>query len=298
LWAGVRVCVCVCVCVCLCVCVCVCVCVRVRACACVVGVGSHILAGTLVCMFSGSPMGLCARRGRGRLQLGAARSRPGAAVSGSGCRGRRPANAAAPRPAAEYDHGWAWLDVDTTGATGPVDGVWWCKARPCPAARWVERHACEPAARSGGRCHVRVKDAQGAAWRCLSDAPARSWLDPSAGSGRSDQWRRRVAFQRGAAPRPAPRLHRAPAPPSRRRRSDRGRSARPASGGGTQQNATHEGRRAALLASPLALSPSVTNPDLRVDAAGGGRVKVCVPRQRRRSGPQRLGPQGLRHRCG
>lgn len=28
----------------------------------------------------------------------------------------------------EFDHGWAWLDVDVTGATGPVDGVWWAKA--------------------------------------------------------------------------------------------------------------------------------------------------------------------------
>lgn len=28
----------------------------------------------------------------------------------------------------EWDHGWAWLDVDTTGAAGPKDGVYWCKA--------------------------------------------------------------------------------------------------------------------------------------------------------------------------
>eukprot|EP00775_Hariotina_reticulata_P008648 gene8648-8829_t len=28
----------------------------------------------------------------------------------------------------EWDHGWAWLDVDTTGAAGPVDGIYWCKA--------------------------------------------------------------------------------------------------------------------------------------------------------------------------
>mmetsp|Transcript_17951 Transcript_17951/g.38548 ORF Transcript_17951/g.38548 Transcript_17951/m.38548 type:complete len:859 (+) Transcript_17951:175-2751(+) len=28
----------------------------------------------------------------------------------------------------EYNHGWAWLDVDVTGAAGPKDGTYWCMA--------------------------------------------------------------------------------------------------------------------------------------------------------------------------
>jgi hypothetical protein len=50
----------------------------------------------------------------------------------------------------EFAFGWAWLDVDRWGNTGPKDGIYWCKAVGAnldgePAARFNEFYAWMPA---------------------------------------------------------------------------------------------------------------------------------------------------------